>query len=209
MATTPRTKRQEQAIARRQQLIQMALLLFSEKGYRGTSVRDIARAAGVNEALLYHYFSSKADLFREVLDQYAPMRAFGAPSRMAASPQSGQRLFAEALRAYGREFVARIRENRAFVVTMLTEAPDDPELSAILGEFLHATSDEIIRFLAEYREAGQINAQIPIEAAARILQGSLMFHFLTETLHAPAERPDDETALGDIVSVLLTGLAPR
>ena len=65
--TTP-TKRQEQAQARRRQLLETALPLFTEMGYRGATIRDIARAAGVNEALLYHYFKSKADLFRAVLD---------------------------------------------------------------------------------------------------------------------------------------------
>lgn len=84
LVDTPHTKRQEQAMARREQLVWTALRLFSEKGYRGASVRDIARAAGVNEGLLYHYFSGKGDLFRAVLDEYAPVRA--SPRRASAAP---------------------------------------------------------------------------------------------------------------------------
>ncbi|HEX6542266.1 MAG TPA: helix-turn-helix domain-containing protein [Ktedonobacterales bacterium] len=215
MATTPPTKRQEQAMARRRQLIETALHLFSEKGYRGTSVRDIARSAGVNEGLLYHYFDSKADLFRAVLDEYAPVRAFAAFSRSAASAQPAENSFDEALRAFGREFTTRIRENRTFIVTMLTEAPTDPELAAILSEFLRATNDDIARFLARYREVGQINREVSIEAAARVLQGSLLLPMLTEVLRAPATAAragataDADQELSDIASVLLTGLAPR
>ena len=209
MVNGPHTKRQEQALARREQLLQTALLLFSEKGYRRTSVRDIARAAGVNEALLYHYFAGKGDLFRAVLDQYAPVRAFGSFLRAAASPHPAQYAFDEALRAFGREFLARIREYRAFIVTMLTEAPSDPELGAILSEFLRSTNEDITQFLAAYRDAGQVDAQIPIEAAARALQGSLMFHFLSGALHAPADPADDDRALNEIITVLLAGLSPR
>lgn len=205
---TPHTKRQEQAIARREQLVQTALRLFSEKGYRGASVRDIARAAGVNEGLLYHYFSGKGDLFRAVLDQYAPVRAFGAFLRAEGS-RPARRPFDDTLRAFGREFVARMRENRPFLVTMLTEAPNDPELGAILREFLQATNDDITRFLAEYREAGQLDSQIPLEAAAQVIQGALMFHFLTGALLAPPTTTDGDKALDAIVTVLLSGLAPR
>lgn len=209
VATLPRTKRQEQAFARREQLIRTALRLFSEKGYRGASVRDIARSAGVNEALLYHYFKSKADLFRAVLNQYAPLRVFGAtpPSETPLHPAYDS--LDDALQGYGRMLVARIRENRAFIVTMLTEAPGDPELGAILSEFLQATNEEIMRFLSEYRQSGQIDTRIPIETAAHVLQGSLLFQFLTEVARAPTSPSDDDKVVSDIVSVLLAGLAPR
>jgi AcrR family transcriptional regulator len=206
---TPHTKRQEQAIARREQLVRIALRLFSEKGYRGASVRDIARAAGVNEGLIYHYFSGKGDLFRAVLDEYAPVRAFGAFLRAAGGPHPAQRSFDDALRAFGREFVARMREYRAFLGAMLTEAPSEPELGAILREFLRSTNDDIIRFLAEYRDAGQLDSRIPLDAAARTLLGALMFHFLTDALLAPPALTDGDRALDDIVTVLLSGLTPR
>ena len=209
MATTSHTRRQEQALARRRQLVHTALLLFSEKGYRGTSVRDISRSAGVNEGLLYHYFSGKADLFRAVLEEYAPIQAFSAFPATAADAPPTSYSFAEALQAFGSEFTARIRAYRPFIVTMLTEAPSDPELGSILSEFLTATQDNITRFLIRYREADQINPQIPVEMAARVLQGSLMLHILTEVLPAPAARADGESALSDLVNVLLLGLAPR
>lgn len=205
---TPRTKRQEQAAARREQLVQTALTLFSENGYRNTSVRDIARAVGVNEALLYHYFNSKAELFRAVLEQYAPFRAVGAfLDTSAGSP--AQRPLDDALQAFGREFLARLRQYRAFVVTMLTESATNPELSVILSEFLQTSGDEITRFLAAYRDAGQVDPQLPIAAASRVLQGSFLFHFLGEALRVPSSPERDDKALSDLVSVLLAGLKPR
>lgn len=39
---------------------------FSSKGYHGTSMRDIAKAAGVSEALIYQHFPSKMDLYKEI-----------------------------------------------------------------------------------------------------------------------------------------------
>lgn len=44
-----------------------ALKLFSEKGYRGTSMREIAKMAGVTKPTIYYYFKDKEDLFETIL----------------------------------------------------------------------------------------------------------------------------------------------
>jgi AcrR family transcriptional regulator len=44
-------------------LVEAAVQLFSRQGFKGTSTRDIAQLAGVNEATLFRYFAKKADLF--------------------------------------------------------------------------------------------------------------------------------------------------
>ena len=46
-----------------------AIGLMGEEGYEGTSTRDIAAAAGVSVAALYHHFPSKLDLLREFLHE--------------------------------------------------------------------------------------------------------------------------------------------
>jgi AcrR family transcriptional regulator len=51
----------------RQALLDAALGLFAEKGYYGTSLRDIARHVGVRESALYNYFPSKESLFEAVV----------------------------------------------------------------------------------------------------------------------------------------------
>lgn len=52
-------------------LLKEARQAFSEKGVAGARVDDIARAAGVTKQLVYHYFSSKEQLFASVLDESA------------------------------------------------------------------------------------------------------------------------------------------
>lgn len=66
---------QAQGADTRQELVNAALHLFAEKGYDGASIRDIARRAGVTEALVYHYFRSKEHLFEEVIKarSFAPV----------------------------------------------------------------------------------------------------------------------------------------
>jgi TetR/AcrR family transcriptional regulator len=56
---------------RREQLIHAAQRIFSTSGFRGTSTKAIAEAAGVSEALLFRHFPSKADLYTAILVEKA------------------------------------------------------------------------------------------------------------------------------------------
>lgn len=51
-------------------ILEAADELFGEQGYDAVSVRDVARAAGVNKALVFYYFGSKDELFARVLTRY-------------------------------------------------------------------------------------------------------------------------------------------
>ncbi len=56
---------------RRRQLIDAGSRAFSEHAYEDLSMREIAEAAGVSKALLYHYFPSKIDLFKAAVGEKA------------------------------------------------------------------------------------------------------------------------------------------
>src|SRR5580692_5737820 len=56
---------------RRAQLIAVALELFARRGYRATTMDDIAEAAGVTKPLVYQHFSSKRALYLELVDSIA------------------------------------------------------------------------------------------------------------------------------------------
>jgi AcrR family transcriptional regulator len=51
------------------QLLETAEMLFSQKGFDGTSVRDIAEAAGINTAMISYYFGSKEKLMEEIFER--------------------------------------------------------------------------------------------------------------------------------------------
>ncbi|MGH9137400.1 MAG: TetR/AcrR family transcriptional regulator [Acidimicrobiales bacterium] len=56
------------AARRRQQLLEVALRVFAERGFHPTSMNDLAEAAGVTKPVLYQHFGSKRELYRELLD---------------------------------------------------------------------------------------------------------------------------------------------
>lgn len=56
------------AARRRQQLLDVALRVFAERGFHPTSMNDLAEAAGVTKPVLYQHFGSKRELYLELLD---------------------------------------------------------------------------------------------------------------------------------------------
>lgn len=55
---------------RRAELIQVASKLFFEKGYTDTTVRDIIKEIQGSQGMFYHYFSSKDEIYRAVMEDY-------------------------------------------------------------------------------------------------------------------------------------------
>lgn len=101
---------QEQRSRRsRAQILEAALELFSHRGYRATSVRDIAASAGVSTGNVYHHFPDKETIFLQLLDQYwqaieDPEYPFNRALANGAFPDD-----LEALGEAARESVARYR----------------------------------------------------------------------------------------------------
>ncbi|MGV8125285.1 MAG: TetR/AcrR family transcriptional regulator [Candidatus Xenobiia bacterium LiM19] len=50
-------------------IIKEAEKIFSEKGYSGTSIRDIAEASGISTSVLYYYFRDKQEIYTQILEQ--------------------------------------------------------------------------------------------------------------------------------------------
>ena len=67
--TDTRPRRRLTAEARREVIEQAATEVFAERGYRGASIDEIARRAGVSPPVLYDHFASKVDLYRHLLER--------------------------------------------------------------------------------------------------------------------------------------------
>src|SRR5215212_1626703 len=56
---------------RRLQILLVAISLFAQKGFRGTTTKEIAQAAGVSEAMVFRHFATKEELYAAILDDKA------------------------------------------------------------------------------------------------------------------------------------------
>jgi AcrR family transcriptional regulator len=56
---------------RRRQILRLAVRLFSQRGFRGTTTKEIAQAAGISEAMVFRHFATKQELYAAILDYKA------------------------------------------------------------------------------------------------------------------------------------------
>jgi AcrR family transcriptional regulator len=88
--TTPRpNSRAEQRRRTEARILDSATELFLTAGYERTTIRAVASAAGVDAGLVMHYFGSKQELFRRVIDAAPAPGVSGAPGQAAEQILAG------------------------------------------------------------------------------------------------------------------------
>ena len=99
--STNGNSRRLSATARREQLLDVALEVFAGAGYHGTSMNDVADAAGVTKPVLYQHFESKRELYQALLDEVGA-RLLGAISAATSGTVDGREQTELGFRAYFR-----------------------------------------------------------------------------------------------------------
>ncbi|HEX9918922.1 MAG TPA: TetR/AcrR family transcriptional regulator [Pyrinomonadaceae bacterium] len=67
---------------RRKQILLVAMRLFSQHGFRGTTTKEIAQAAGVSEAMVFRHFANKEELYSAIIDHKACADNFQCPAHI-------------------------------------------------------------------------------------------------------------------------------
>jgi AcrR family transcriptional regulator len=189
------TSRRQQAEARRAQLLATALDVFAAKGLDGATVKDLSDAAGVAQGLLYHYFRSKEEMLKAVLDQH-----YFLPELRRIAAADRDRPVAEVLLELTLGFARVLDQNRLVVQLMLREAPSN----LAVAERIERGRTEGVRLLADYLAsrvaAGELRAH-DCEASARLLFYAVFAAHLAETAAEPF--------LPSTIEMVLHGLVPR
>jgi AcrR family transcriptional regulator len=106
------------------QLLAVAATLFSEGGYRTTTMDDVAEAAGVTKPLLYQHFSSKKALYLELVDGIA-VRVLAAISEATARAEGPRQQVEEGFLAY---FDLVVEDQASFQLLYDRDHGDDEDL---------------------------------------------------------------------------------
>src|SRR5262249_30277305 len=112
---------------RRQEILAAAMELFAKKGFRGTTTRDLASQAEVNEAIIFRHFNNKQELSSAILEHKAG-------ENRDARIEEFDRLAKEAndeafFRAVGRGFLQQHETDTTFMRLLLFSALEGHELS--------------------------------------------------------------------------------
>lgn len=143
-------------------VLRAAAKLFATNGFRGTSVRQIANRAKVNEVTIFRLFNSKRALYKEVLDsKLKGTPPLGIPSEMTVQDEKIFRVLAHDLQqAFDPEFIR----------LMFFAALENPE---DIRKSVSPHMDQYCSFLADYLQT-RINSGAIREADPRIMAKALV-----------------------------------
>lgn len=183
----------------RHRLITEATRQFVERGFAGTSMREIADACGVTKAALYYHYPSKADLLLDIVGSYLDAMADAVAQGRAAHPTAAEQLSD----IIGRLF-AFPSEGRGVIRLALHDLRHLPESArATFGTAYH---ERFLQPLADTVRAGTASGEFgehdPTTVVWIIL--GMLYPFLSHR----SEEGDDQ-ARADLVDVLLNGLRTR
>src|SRR5689334_1775769 len=130
---------------RRAQLMDVALALFAEQGYEGTSTRDIAAAAGVTEGLIFKYFPTKRELLRAVMAGDGPCTERKAEMACLIDQEPLDR----ALELLFSRMAEHLWENRLFIRMVIMESYRHGEAFQELVTLLEHGPDFLRRLLEQ------------------------------------------------------------
>jgi AcrR family transcriptional regulator len=186
---------------RGERIVDAALGVFSRRGYRGATTRELARAAGVTEVTLFRHFPAKEKLFAAVLDKYSILPILR--DEVAEGP--GRRGdFRETLRHIGRQFLGILKERRHMIRLILSEAVTNPEQARMLfrqgpGRFLKDTA----KLLRQFQEKGEVR-DLNLTVASRAVLGAFFTFILFREVLGVRDRGDvDFDQAADELSDLL------
>lgn len=193
---------------RRRQILQVAMRLFSERGFRGTTTKEIANAAGVSEAIIFRHYANKDELYSAILDHKACDRRFQNPfeelaEKVAAKDDFGV-FYTMALNA-----IEHHAEDRDFLRLMLHSALEEHDLART---FVESFITEIYDFLGAYisqRQKDGVFREVNPRIAVRSFIGMFVHHSLNNILWDKEQKllkVSNEEAAREFATILLNGI---
>ncbi len=175
------------SIQRRAQILDAAKTLFVEKGYHATKTKDIALACEVSEPVIYKHFSSKDELFLEVISSIAGETLNEFSFDRAADTE-------HILTSFVLNRAEKVDANFSLFKRLLSEMLENEKIRRdYYAKYLPRLANPVIGYLELLKEQGYIKKEVSSKVIALGLLGILLVVSLAKNL-------EQESAFSDIPS---------
>jgi len=197
---------------RRLQILQTAVDLFSQRGFKGTTTKEIARAAGVSEAMVFRHFATKDELYGAILDNK------GCQDGVHKFPWEENKVLQQAIEDKDDEAVFyniafdalnKHQQDVAFMRLLFYSALEEHELAdRFFHEFIERVYDFIGGYISQRQKDGEFRKMNP-RIAVRAFLGMLIHHSLNNILWDKKRNIlniSNEEAARNFAEILLGGI---
>ena len=189
---------------KKQDIVRAAAELFARKGFRGTTTRDLAAHAEVNEAIIFRYFNTKEELYRAILEEKVSQSRDLPCAELEALAKAGDdQGFLEAV---GQKFLEKHDQDTTFMRLLLFSALEGHELSEMFVGAL-ASRDPLAEYFSRRMDQGALRPMDP-HLVARLFFGMFVgFVQQQEIFGLKKSRTFDRNdVVSTFVSIFLTGI---
>jgi AcrR family transcriptional regulator len=187
----------------RSRILAAAREIFALKGTRGTTTREVADRAGVNEATVFRHFGTKQALLHAMLDVYCESR-----DMIRNTVQSLSGPLEEQLRALAQIAIDGIKRKEDLIRVGLAEQVNDPDVSAMTWRSPVGALEVLSDYMQTRIHAGELHGDA--EMLARIFMSFWFTYVLGRKIwNTPDDVPDRERAINQCVEVFLNGARSR
>jgi len=191
---------------RRQQLIRVAMSLFSQKGFSGTTTKEIARVAGVTEAIVFRHFPTKDALYAAILDykaNEARLEEWIEEAQEFVERRDDEALF----RSLMRRIMEHHRLNREFTRLMFYSALERHSLATNFCDKLRSRLDKFLYDYITLRQQEGAFLDCHPGAIIHAILGLPIFHSLDKWLFEfNTFNISEDDAIETFTQLLLNGL---
>ncbi|MGI9602988.1 MAG: TetR/AcrR family transcriptional regulator [Acidimicrobiales bacterium] len=146
----------------RVELLAAAVEVFSERGYDGAGVAEIARRAGLTTGAIYSRYTGKAQLLLDAIEHYAPTEIhelISGPVRTDAP--------AEFLTALGTRLVDQNRISSGLLIEVFAASRREAEVADSLRALFAQDDERLAELIAAGQESGIFAQDLPVDAVVR------------------------------------------
>ncbi|HEV8150952.1 MAG TPA: helix-turn-helix domain-containing protein [Gemmatimonadales bacterium] len=184
----------------RDKILHAATELYAETGFRGTTTRQIAQRAGVNEVTLFRHFGSKTALLSEAIQCACERRE---PNLLPEAPRNVR----EELLQWARITWGGLWARRAVIRTALGEIEAHPELYPKDNSATACAGRELGTYLERCRAAGLVQPSLDVTAATATLMGTLFADALSRDVLPFVYRREPAQAVLAYVELFLQAIS--
>ncbi|MBI5874756.1 MAG: TetR/AcrR family transcriptional regulator [Deltaproteobacteria bacterium] len=173
------SKKRLTAKERSSQIVKVAMRLFSQKGFKGTTTREIAEKAGISEAIIFRHFAKKEALYSAIIDMQCNDRQGQSVMMKKLEGKEGRDVFRE-IAVY---LMQKHEDDPAFMKLLMFSALEGSNLSDM---FIKTRGLEIMDYLAKYIGSlikdgsfRKVNAHL----AARAFLGMVLHYSMTQEVY--------------------------
>lgn len=204
---TKKAKTRMSGDERKGQIVEVATRLFSENGFRGTTTREIAKAAGISEAVIFKYFSKKEDLYRAIIDRRCSDSAGESRLITGLKGKKGRDVFYD----IANYMLEEHRKAPSFMRLLTFSALEKHELSKI---FIKTKAMELLEFIEDeikgLMEAGEMRKG-DSALAARAFMGMVLHYCVSQELYGLKRyfKRTNEAVAKTFVDIFFEGMKRR